>query len=76
VARQRLTRAWIAAASIAAAVALHAQEQPGASRARAPLTFLQIDDVYATTPVDGAGGLARVATLEQQIASERAAATT
>lgn len=38
-------------------------------RDRSPLTFLQINDVYSTVPVDGAGGLARVATLKRQLAA-------
>jgi len=46
------------------------QEEPGAPRARAPLTFLQINDVYSTLPIDGVGGLARVATLKRQLAAE------
>ncbi|HXI27909.1 MAG TPA: bifunctional UDP-sugar hydrolase/5'-nucleotidase [Vicinamibacterales bacterium] len=45
------------------------QEEPGSPRARAPVTFLQINDVYSTIPVDGAGGLARVATLKRQLAA-------
>ncbi len=45
------------------------QEEPSSPRARAPLTILQVNDVYSTTPIDGAGGLARVATLKQQLAA-------
>src|SRR5262245_52594846 len=45
------------------------QEEPSSPRAVAPLTFLQVNDVYSTTPVDGLGGLARVATLKQQLAA-------
>ena len=73
-ARLRLTRGWIAAAIAAAAIHAAAivlaaqQEEPGSPRARTPVTFLQINDVYATSPVDGAGGLARVATLKRQLA--------
>jgi len=48
---------------------LHAQEESGAPRAQAALTFLQINDVYSTTPIDGAGGLARVATLKRRLAA-------
>ena len=36
-------------------------------RARAPVTFLQINDVYETTPVDGLGGLAKIATIKQRL---------
>jgi 5'-nucleotidase len=45
------------------------QDEAGAPRARAPLTILQINDVYSTVPVDGAGGLARVATLKKRLAA-------
>jgi len=38
-------------------------------RDRAPLTFLQINDVYTTVPIDNVGGLARVATLKRQLAA-------
>jgi 5'-nucleotidase / UDP-sugar diphosphatase len=49
---------------------LHAQQdEPGAPRARAALTFLQINDVYSTTPIDGAGGLARVATIKRRLSA-------
>ena len=43
------------------------REEPSAPRARAPLTILQINDVYSTVPIDGAGGLARVATLKRRL---------
>ena len=43
------------------------QEEPGSPRARAPVTFLQLNDVYSTVPVDGMGGLARVATIKQRL---------
>jgi 5'-nucleotidase len=47
---------------------LAAQES---ARQSAPLTILQINDVYTASPVDGgkAGGLARVAKLKQQLAA-------
>src|SRR4028118_1187142 len=43
-----------------------------ASRTGAPLTLLQINDVYSTVPVDGGkvGGLARVASLVKQLKAE------
>lgn len=49
----------------------HAEEVIPASRAGAPLTILQINDVYTIRTVDGTtpGGLARVASLKQQLAS-------
>jgi 2',3'-cyclic-nucleotide 2'-phosphodiesterase (5'-nucleotidase family) len=43
-------------------------QQEFAARAAAPLTLLQINDVYTTVPIDGQGGLARVATLKQNLA--------
>jgi len=46
-----------------------AQEEPGSPRSRAPLTLLQINDVYSTVPIDGFGGLARVATIKRQLAA-------
>jgi 5'-nucleotidase len=45
------------------------QEEPSSPRATAPLTILQLNDVYSTIPIDGAGGLARVAMLKQNIAA-------
>jgi 5'-nucleotidase/UDP-sugar diphosphatase len=41
--------------------------EPSDPRNRAPLTLLQINDVYTTVPVNGVGGLARVATIKQQL---------
>ncbi len=55
-------------AALGAALHAQPQEEPGAPRAGAPLTILQINDVYATAPVDGRGGLARVATLKKRLA--------
>jgi 5'-nucleotidase len=52
-----------------AEVAFAQQEEAGAPRAQAALTFLQINDVYATAPVDGAGGLARVATMKRRLSA-------
>jgi 5'-nucleotidase len=50
--------------------ALAQQEEPGAPRANAPVTFLQINDVYQTAPVDNVGGLARVATIKRRVTDE------
>jgi 5'-nucleotidase len=47
------------------------QEPPSAPRGSAPLTILQINDVYSTIPVDGLGGLARVATFKAQLVAAR-----
>ncbi|MGB7220095.1 MAG: bifunctional UDP-sugar hydrolase/5'-nucleotidase [Vicinamibacterales bacterium] len=49
---------------------LHAQQQEddaAARRNRAPVTLLQLNDIYSTLPVNGLGGLARIATLKQQL---------
>ena len=69
-ARERLTRIWLAACVAAISILRVAAqpEEPGSPRARTPVTFLQINDVYATAPVEGAGGLARVAALKRQLA--------
>jgi 5'-nucleotidase len=45
------------------------QDDPASPRISAPLTILQINDVYSTLPVDGMGGLARLATLKQRLAA-------
>jgi 2',3'-cyclic-nucleotide 2'-phosphodiesterase (5'-nucleotidase family) len=65
---KRLVAVVVMFAALASA-ALGQQEEPGAPRAQAALTFLQINDVYATTPVDGAGGLARVATIKRRLSA-------
>ena len=54
----------------AATSTLAEQEEPGAPRANAPVTFLQINDVYQTAPVDNLGGLARVATIKRRLKDE------
>lgn len=47
---------------------LHAQqEEPTSPRRQAPITILQINDVYSTVPIDGLGGLARVATIKKEM---------
>ena len=45
------------------------QDEPGSPRAQSPLTILQINDVYSTVPIDGVGGLARVATLKKRLSA-------
>ena len=45
------------------------QAQEFAARTTAAVTFLQINDVYTTVPVNGVGGLARVATLKTSLAA-------
>ena len=43
------------------------REAPSSPRARTPVTFLQLNDVYSMVPIDGLGGLARVATEKQRL---------
>ena len=74
------TRAWLVIALLVGAelascgpttVGSYAETvfaQEFAARSAAPVTFLQLNDVYTTVPVDGLGGLARVATLKQNLA--------
>ncbi|HXD75666.1 MAG TPA: 5'-nucleotidase C-terminal domain-containing protein [Vicinamibacterales bacterium] len=45
------------------------QEELGSPRRLAQFTILQINDVYTTVPINGAGGLARVATLKQRLSA-------
>ena len=68
---------FVALALAAAPASMRAAAGPGrqqaaarSARAAPPLTILQINDVYSTVPIDGAGGLARVATLKQQMAAD------
>src|SRR5688572_13294161 len=75
----RLLRSRAAALAVAIVAATFAgraapqSDDAGAPRAGAPLTILQINDVYSTVPVDDAGGLARVATLKQRLTRDGAA---
>lgn len=62
----RLVATALVAFGLAAAGSAQ-REEPGSPRSRSAVTLLQINDVYSTTPVGDAGGLARVATLKQQI---------
>ena len=57
------------ALALVAAVAAQRPDDLGSPRLGAPLTLLQLNDVYSTVPVDGAGGLARVATLKRNLAA-------
>ena len=79
-ARRTLRRNIFSAAAFAAVVAtiaavvagqglLAQQDEPGSPRAQSPLTILQINDVYSTVPIDGAGGLARLATLKKRLSA-------
>ena len=59
---------FVVAAFVVASFVPTAAQQEFAPRSAAPVTFLQINDVYTTVPVDGLGGLARVATLKRNLA--------
>ena len=63
---KRLAAALVSLAVAAGAVSAQ-QAEPGSARGRAPLTILQINDVYETGPVNGVGGLARVATIKKRL---------
>ena len=70
VALVRAVRSSALALALAAlsSTALYAQqEEPTSPRRFAPVTLLQINDVYSTVPVDGLGGLARVATIKKEL---------
>src|SRR5262249_9120923 len=69
--RVALTRflALLVVALVATGRATAQRDEPGSPRATASVTFLQINDVYQTVPVDGLGGLARVATIKRQMAA-------
>lgn len=77
---RRTLKSFCAAAAIVAAlfapadtrhVRVQAQQDEAASpRRQSQLTILQINDVYSTVPINGAGGLARVATLKQRLSAD------
>jgi 2',3'-cyclic-nucleotide 2'-phosphodiesterase (5'-nucleotidase family) len=60
---------YVAAAGLGAVAYAQSFDDPSTPRAAAQVTILQINDVYSTVPVDGLGGLARVATIKRQIAA-------
>ena len=75
---RRAARAILAAAllcgspafeGLAPAVLSAQTRDAGHPRAATDLTILQLNDVYSTVPVDGRGGLARVATLDRELAA-------
>ena len=73
-----VVRAFAAASVIAASLIVApfgwspfvrvAAQQDFSARTASAVTLLQINDVYTTAPTDGLGGLARVATLKQELA--------
>jgi 5'-nucleotidase len=68
-----MKRVWLAVVLLAGSglsrtLPLTAQQE-FAARTAAPVTFLQMNDVYTTVPINGLGGLARVATLKQDMAN-------
>jgi 5'-nucleotidase len=68
-------RAWafalVLTVGLPPGLAAQVPEDPAHPRTRvpSPVTILQVNDVYSTVPVDGAGGLARVATIKKQLAA-------
>ena len=60
---------WFAIAAFVVLAFVSATAQEFAARSAAPVTLLQINDVYTTVPVNGVGGLARVATLKKTLAA-------
>ena len=69
-ARRTVTRsaAWIVALGLLLAGHAAAQE-PNPPTRGAQVTLLHINDVYETMPIDGRGGLARIATLKRRVAA-------
>jgi 5'-nucleotidase len=66
---KRATALVVAIVSLTAALPAQVEDL-AALRSAAPVTILQINDVYSTAPVEGLGGLARVASLKQRVAAE------
>lgn len=64
----RNRRLWLLTLMCLWAVPPARAQEPAPAQKGAQLTILQINDVYETVPVDGLGGLARVATLKQNVA--------
>lgn len=67
-----MTRRWlpalVALLCLVAASSASAQfEEPSSPRLQSAVTILQINDVYSTVPVDGLGGVARVATIKKEL---------
>src|SRR4051812_40073521 len=68
--RSPLMMAALAASIVVTSLVPAVAQQEFAARSAAPVTLLQINDVYTTVPVEGRGGLARVATLKQNLAKQ------
>jgi len=64
----RLLKYVLVAVAMSTAV-LAQQDEVGSPRRQSQVTLLQINDVYSTVPINGAGGLARVATLKQRLSA-------
>lgn len=64
----RMTAWLVVALLVGSGLSRAGSAQEFAARSAAPVTLLQINDVYTALPVDGLGGLARVATLKQNLA--------
>lgn len=59
---------WLLAVMCLWALPRAQAQEPAPAQKGAQLTILQINDVYETVPIDGRGGLARVAALKQSVA--------
>ena len=64
----RILKQILVAALLTTAVVAQ-QEEQGSPRRLAQLTLLQVNDVYSTIPINGVGGLARVATVKQRLSA-------
>jgi 5'-nucleotidase / UDP-sugar diphosphatase len=64
----RILKQLLFAAVMTTAV-LAQQEELGSPRRQSQVTLLQINDVYSTIPINGIGGLARVATVKQRLSA-------
>jgi 2',3'-cyclic-nucleotide 2'-phosphodiesterase (5'-nucleotidase family) len=64
----RLLKHILVAVLLTTAV-LAQQDEAGSPRLQSQVTLLQINDVYSTVPINGVGGLARVATLKQRLSA-------
>ena len=67
--REAVVREAVVHDAVAQEAGPGAQAQELGPRAGAPVTFLQMNDVYTMVPIDGLGGLARVATQKKQLAA-------
>lgn len=67
-----MTHRWLTSLAallclVVAAPAAAQFEEPSSPRLQSAVTILQINDVYSTVPVDGLGGVSRVATIKKEL---------